>query len=585
MAEFARSLLSSRFNGDSLEHAIDEIVDAVAPPGDRRMVHIVDANVDLIAWPGKLPQARKVQSAVIAELLDYLGLSLRQDHGRQVGDISDSDRNSVLNKEVVPFFGDALQTHLAQYEKLNLLRKLIIQNEALIHEEYVERTRYSSRLACFGHGPDEVQRLGQHLIETNTASVCSRFLIELASAIQPSDTENITDEGYDLLMALASEVVNKGFLSDAIHVGLSHASLSILPSGRLGIVRESDRYTQALQGLMSTTADATIDEALQSTQATSEDDNDKEDFELAERLAIEEFGFSFTQIALFTSELVNLSHELDQDDVGILDVAKIREGMVEKFQWPLELIDALIEELSLRRVDDFWSLGADVRPWRFNRARSYLRRPLILWNMDGADIAMFGHRNVIRTSYEMHGQYLSGRLKAKTTAMREALGRARVKKGEDFERKVAADLKHYCEPVERRVQRIGEHDLRNIRGADIGDIDVVAFHEPSQTLYIIEAKSFITARTPSELQNELSDLLEGPHSAVERLRGRYEWVVDNRDAVFTAFGINSTNTSIKPLIVIDADLLTAQFATKYDVVTLRELRDYVEQTSQISSGS
>lgn len=578
VAKLAHSLLLYRLTGDSLEKEVADITNAVAPPGEKRMVHIVDANADLVAWPGQLPQGRKVQSAVVAGLLDSLGHSLRQGHGRQVGDIADSKRTAVLNREVVPFFGDTLQAKIGEYDQLKLITKLILQNEALIHEEYIERARYPSRLACFGHGPDEIERLGKHLSETNTASVCSRFLIELSSAIQPTGTETPTDEGYDMLLALASELVNKGFLSDAIHVGLSHASLSILPSGRLGIARDSDRYTQALQSLMSSMADATIDEAIQSAlDRQNNPDAGTDNFETAEQLATTEFGFSFTQISIFTSELVNLSHERDQYDIGILEIAAVLDRMKSKFQWSTAATTSLIDQLSLRKVDNFWSLGADVMPWRFNRARSYLRQPLIQWDIDDVGCVIFGHRNVIRTSFEMHGQYISGRLRANSAAMKEALSRAREEKGENFERRVEAELRNYCYPVRRRVDKFGQYDFSNIDGLNLGDIDVIAFHEASKTLYLIEAKSLIVARTPRELQNELSDLIEGPHSAVERLRGRYEWVLAHSDVVFATLGIDSADASIRPLIVIDADLLTARFTTTYDVVTLHRLRDYVER--------
>ena len=55
----------------------------------------------------------------------------------------------MLNREVVPFFGDTLRAHLNQYRGLDAIKKLVIQNE-VDDEEYVERLRYPSRLACFG---------------------------------------------------------------------------------------------------------------------------------------------------------------------------------------------------------------------------------------------------------------------------------------------------------------------------------------------------------------------------------------------------------------------------------------------------
>lgn len=584
LAELARALLSDRLSGNGLTQETESIVEALAPPGERRMVHIVQSHVDLIAWPGKLPSARRVRPAVLAWLLDELGSELRENRGRTVGEIAEADRVAVLSKEVVPFFGDRLESRLKGFKGMDLLRSLILQNEALIHEEYIERIRYASRLACFGHGPDEAERLAKHLTATNTASVCSRFLIEYTAALNPQGTDDVTDEGYDSILALASEVANKGFISDAMHAGISQAGLSILPSGRLGISRDTDRYTQGLQGLMSATAHATIDEAVvAATQREEGDTGQKDAFAVAEQLATREFGFTFTQLSLFTSELVNLSHEENQDDVGVLTIPRIQERMVEKFNWEPDFVNSMLSQLCLREVEGFWDLRAEVLPWRFNRSRSYLRKPLISWNVGGTEMVIFGHRNTIRTSFELHGQYLSGRLQARTIEMKEALSRAREEKGENFERRIEAALTGVCDPILRRVHRFGDLDLHDAGGVDLGDIDILALDPSSQSLYLIEAKSLIVARTPRELQNEVSNIHVGEHSAVERLRGRYEWVLQNYQAVLESLSLTAADITVVPLIVIDADLVSARFESPFDIVTLANLLAYIKNDSKISS--
>ncbi|WP_019970120.1 hypothetical protein [Mycobacterium sp. 141] len=577
LAELARALLSDRLSGHGLTQETESIVEALAPPGERRMVHIVQSHVDLIAWPGKLPSARRVQPAVLARLLDELGCELREHRGRGVGEITEADRRAVLNKEVVPFFGGRLESRIKGFKGMDLLRSLILQNEALIHEEYTERTRYASRLACFGRGPDEAERLAKHLTATNTASVCSRFLIEYTAALHPQGADGMTDEAYDLILALASEVVNKGFISDALHAGISQAELSILPSGRLGISRDTDRYTQGLQGLMSATAQSTIDEAVAAaTQREEGDASQKDAFAVAEQLATREFGFNFTELSLFTSELVNLSHEENQGDVGILSVPQIQERMVEKFNWEVDFINPMLSQLCLREVEEFWALGAEVLPWRFNRSRSYLRKPLICWNVRGTETVIFGHRNTIRTSFELHGQYLSGRLQARTKEMKEALSRAREEKGENFERRIESTLTGVCDPILRRVHKFGDLDLHDAQGVDLGDIDILAFDPSSQSLYVIEAKSLIVARTPRELQNEVSNIHEGEHSAVERLRGRYDWVLQNYQDVLKTLDLTAADVTVVPLIVIDADLVSARFESPFDIVTLDNLLTYMK---------
>ncbi|OAN36793.1 hypothetical protein [Mycolicibacterium iranicum] len=552
----------------------DQAIEILAPPGERRMLHLVQSDVDLIAWPGDLPKARTTVAAVTSRLLDELGLHLRQDFGRNVGNIPSSERTQVLNDEVVAYFRDRLTTALAAYDGISLLDYLIRANEALLHEGYVQWQRHPSRLACFGPASDETQRLAQRIREATSASVSSRFLIELAAATQPTSVAAPTIEAYDALLGLASEIVHKGFLSDAIHADLSHAELSILPSGRLGIRRDDDRYTQGLQSLLSANAAATVDDAARrNAWDPGVTDTATGDLPAADSVAIVEWGFSFTELALFTSELVNLSTEREQEDVGLVAVQDIRQRMTSKFAWSEDKVSAFLDHLTMAVEDDFWALGGEVFPWRYNRGRSYLRRPLIRCSLDGVDHVIFGHRNTRRTSFEWHGQYNSGRLKAKTAEMRAALGAARDLNGDRFEQRVADELLEWCEPVRRRVRRLGVHDLRNINGRDLGDIDLLAFHPSSRSLYVLEAKSLAVARTPREMANELSSLIEGRTSAVERLRGRYEWVCAHLPDVLPTLGVGEGPVRVRPLIIVDADLLTARFNSRYRIVPFARLAD------------
>ncbi|WP_018599571.1 hypothetical protein [Mycobacterium sp. 155] len=550
----------------------DSLLESLAPPGERRMIHVVRSDTDPLAWPGALPPARTISKACVAQLLDEVGTHLRLDCNRAVGDIADTERTAVLNDEVVAFLRDKLAESLGKYDFPAMLQYLIQANEALLHQQYVERARYPARLACFGQDSDEVRDLAKWIGEMSTASVSSRFLIEYCAALQPPSAAAPTLEGYEKILAIASEVVNKGFLSDAIHVGLSNAQLMILESGRLGISRDTDHYMKGLQSLLSANAQAIYDDATR-PEGEPDDEKGNDDRTAADHLATVEWGFSFTDVTSFAREIVGASLDAGQEDVGSLSTAHVRQVMSSTLDWDEKKISALLDELTMTREPDFWSLGPEAFPWRYNRARSYLRRPLIASTIDGTDHVMFGHRNTLRTSFELHGQYLSGRLKARTSEMKTALSAATDRKGTVFEERVVEYLQGWCKPVRRRARRFGPHDLRNIGGKNLGDVDIVAFHEDTNTLFLIEAKALLVARTPREMANELGALLVGPKSAVERLRLRHEWVSDNLNDVLQELRITPTSTvTLTPLIVIDADLLTQQFNSPYPVITATNLK-------------
>ncbi len=560
-----------------------EILEAIVPPGHRHMLHVTDRNTDLVTWPGELPRPRKVISAVVATLLDDLGRHLSEERGRSVGPIPDKERSRVLNTEVVPYFGDRLSDVLDLHDDRPLLKYLIRANESLLREAHVDARTYPSRIACFGQQSDLVERMTKDMAQGATSAVSSRFLIEYLAANPAAGDQHVNTETYDLMLALASELTNMGFLSDAIHGGVSTATVSMLPSGRFGISREEDRWLTGIQNYLSSHASTKVDAITETASAEHQPRSAPESFDLTEHdtLAGIEFGFTFTDMKNFVGELLDASTELEQHDVGELPISTVLERMTRVHGWDAERAQRVLDALSMRPEKDFWKLGRQVHPWRYNRERSYLRRPLIVRSQGDSEYVLFGHRNAYLATGQWYGQYESGRLQANTPEMKKALATARVRKGDLFEIRVDALLRQVCGPVRRRVKRIGDHDLRNIDGVDLGDIDLVAYHGPSRSLLLIEAKALETARTPTELRNEIENILEGDGSAVTRLGGRYEWALRNIDAVRSEFALPAGKITLKPMIVIDDDLVTRQFEeADFPIVPLDRLLQEISKSNR-----
>ncbi|WP_156520523.1 hypothetical protein [Rhodococcus sp. EPR-157] len=556
--------------------AADSVVllNSLTPPGQCRMLHVADQNADPVTWPGQLPAPRRAVSAVVATLLDDLGSHLKE-RGRIAGPISDDRRTKVLNTEVVPYFGDRLAAHLAEQDDSELLRHLILANEALLREGHVEHKTFASRVACFGRQSDIVERFSKNMTESANTAVSSRFLIEYVSGNPTAGASTVTAESYDMMVALASEVTNKGFLSEAIHAEISTATVSILPSGRLGIARDDDRWVTSLHSFLLSHASTAVESIMRTAQSEHQKvESQDEEFDLTphDRVATIEFGFSFSDLSDFIGKLLDLSSTKGQNDVGKLTVAMVRDHFVAEFQWEIEKADRILDALSMAPEEDFWKLGAKVHPWRYNRDRSYLRRPLIRRMTKEGDAVIFGHRNTFLTPMHWYGQYDSGRLKATTPEMKKALSEAINRKGEQFENQVEAAIAGICYPVRRRVWKIGKYDLRKIDGLNLGDIDLVGYHTPSRTVLLIEAKSLQASRTPSELRNEITNILEGPHSAVARLNGRYQWALGHIDSIRNELGIPPGSITLKPMIVIDDDLVTREFnRSPFPIVPLDQL--------------
>jgi len=539
-----------------------ELIDAIVPPGPKSMLHVFGPNENPIAWPGGLQEAWYVGDEAACDVLDGLGDHLVVEKGMESGPISDEQRSAVLNGTVVPWLIDQLTAAIATLDPDGLVELLIERNEALISSTARDGSLLPARLACFGTSNDEVQKIERRQRTANSSMLASRFLVEYASAFPPRGTDMFTHEAYGRLLALASEIIHKGMLSDSIQHHLSDTRLAVLGSGRLGLSRDDDQYLRALDAFAQARAETTLADA----QSTDHDQNPASslvDIPEADLLAQDEFGFSYTELAHACGKLIEIADADDGRDIVTISSEHLAEQLEREFGWDREKVDTLLSQLVLEPMEGdisaFWRQGVAVRPWRFSRERSYLRRPLVRQHLGHMTTLTFGRRAVRQAPNYWLDQYRSGRLQARTAAMRSALSQQRNKKGQRFERLVAQRLDQLgYAPIRTRLRRVGRVDFRNIDGQNLGDIDIAAIHRGRNELLLLEVKDLETARTPAELTNEVDNLIGEGNSAIRRLKQRTVWVHQHLEAVLRELGISTPGKrwSVRPIVVVNEALLS-----------------------------
>lgn len=544
----------------------DGVLDRIAPPGHKQMIHVYGGDSDITLLPGHLPEARRVQPPAVAAVLDELGDYLTIELGLLPGLIRDDDRTGFLNERVTAWLIDRLAGVIEELNPDGLLEKLVALDEALISETAREPGQLRARLACFGASDDQVTKLQNYQSKAAESALASRFLVEYVTALPPSGQAQLTNEQYDHMLALGSEIISKGMLSDAIKHRISKAQISILESGRLGISSDDDRYHQALTHYGNSRArdtfEAAITAGLQDVAVTR-----VYSLEEANELAAIEFGFTFTDLTEACGQIIGLADRDGFKDVLVLDEEDVREVMKLNLGWDDEKVGLVLAAVILdargTTTADFWKDGIQVFPWRFNRQLSYLRRPLLRIGQNGSTRIVTGRRRVWQTASYWFEQFQTGRLQAKTKPMKTALNKIRNAKGDSFELTVAARMVEAgLSRVRSRLSRVGPHDFRNIGGLDLGDIDAIGVDERNRIIYVVEAKDFEVARTPAELANEIDNLLLSDKAAIRRLDQRARWVRDHVPSTLTELGMKlpSGSWTVSPLVVVDERLLSARLS-------------------------
>lgn len=588
--ELVKTLLETLATDERQDAAHIGLLDAVAPPGPKQMIHVYGEGTLVTEWPGNLPEARRIQPAPVAKVLDDLGTFLTDQQGCLPGPIGKDQRTSFLNDKVTRWLMDQLHEAVSALSSQGVLEKLIAMDEALSSETAREPAQLRARLACFGASDNQVQKLQDQQTKAVASSLASRFLIEYVTAVAPTGTLPLTNETYDYMLALGSEIINKGMLSDAIRHNISDAEVSILGSGRLGISRDEDKYHRALTQFGDTRAQLTFEAAV-AAHLKEAADEDLYSLPDADALAELEFGFSFTDLAEACGQIISLGDSDGFKDVFTVNRADIREKLTTDAGWDETKIEALLNALTLSSraatAAEYWKSGPSVFPWRFNRDLSYLRRPLLQTGPHDATQITAGRRRLWQTASFWLEQFNTGRLQAKTKPMKAALNKIRNAKGDSFELTVANGLKTAgLTGVRSRLSRIGRHDFRNIDGADLGDIDAIGVDERNRRIYVIEAKDFEVARTPAELANEIDNLLTSNKAAVKRLALRADWVRRHIAPTLNELRIDAHKGSwtVVPLVVVDERLLSARLSTsETPIISISELEEYVRAANARST--
>ncbi|PAY17437.1 hypothetical protein CKO51_21210 [Rhodopirellula sp. SM50] len=545
---------------------IDEAIAIHAPLGLKRRMKTLSESDALILDSSGLPQVRRIQSFEMERIRDESG-EIAKARATNDQQLSACDSHAIHNDIVGEMF-KKLESEIARFDDNKLLPNLISRHESLIAELRRTESIVGSHLSAMGDTEDNRQSLQNDLEEFNKASLASRFLLEYVSAIPPSGSDAFSTSAYDRVLAIANEIVECGFLSDGLNNNLSEIEVNLTESQRLKF--GNSVYAKAAEKIRNDFYESKADAILNCETKENEgearrlrEDEDKIE-KLVDDASIAEFGMLLEEVGTVIGGIGH-SQFTSSDGLGSATEVELIDFLEEATDISRDLIEQLLEQFVASPRKKFlkppepYATG-ELWPWKFNRALSYLRKPLIR----RGDTLTWGRRSLVQSIRYLCDLVTSGRIKSPTNqAMKTLRGTLANRRGKQYDRELAGKLSALCGYAARpSMTEFNGHTMERSPGEGIGDIDVAVLHKSTRTFFPIEAKSFTLAKTPSEVKNQFDELFTDTNDAmcaVSHHLERVEWVRSNLGDVLSEFGVDSNEAdswTVEPILVLDGDLLS-----------------------------
>ena len=241
-----------------------------------------------------------------------------------------------------------------------------------------------------------------------------------------------------------------------------------------------------------------------------------------------------------------------------------------------EAVNGIFEDICLTERDDFLKLPPefrkeDVYPWRFNRAYSFNRRPVIMRE----STMIWGNRQLYHMLMYVTDLIYEGKISTKNDKMSTLIGRISDDRGRRFNKLIAdilSDMEVFV--IDSNVDKINKQSVADEKGNTLGDIDVLIIDREKQRIYVAEVKDFNFSRNPYEIQQEYQKMfVDGKKKcyATKHAR-RVDWVKEHIEDVKLHYKLVDVTWNIYGLFIVSEPLISTQvYHQKLEVISRAEL--------------
>jgi hypothetical protein len=547
-------------------NVMEKAINGAIPLGRAKMILFIDASKDPRLLHTKLVPTQYIDETETSFILDNL-VSYIKPAKPIPAEISTVKEKGKLCNSIVSSLVQEIQNKLKKYDAKEMLQWLMEYNERYVFNREFREIKVPAKIACFSSFPDEVESYLEEERKIVPTALAVRCLIEFVAADPQYGDSRMNIDGLDELIALMNEVTQWGVIGDAVHFGMDNPGMGLLPSGRIGMSHdffdnylkifgearagnEVHSYMNAFDKKMKI---ATEEKVATYTPEVKEIDD----------AFYSEWDITMTKIMYFKRALIETAMK-KKESVMFLEEAEFKKMITENND---ELTDddlnAGIRLLTLEKRESVSKppIGfekEDIYPWRYNRALSYIRRPIIklIHSDDGKTYYYWGFRHILASGENLRILAMSGRLKAKEGGLLGSLlAQVNADKGKDFRNQALKWLK------ENSTLRLVDYEVtikkdgHLIADKDYGDIDILAIDDVAKIIYPIECKSTSSARVIHEMKTELDKYLgrDGQPGMIQKHVDRDTWLRANREQL-RKFVSNPDDYEIRSLILSSEEI-------------------------------
>lgn len=567
---------------------IESFIDKSIPLSQAKMILLSDSQKDPIVDGRWLVKPFYITDSEVDILLDEIPLLIEQTTKIPKNIDNEEDKKKLFNI-ASKLLLDTLNNEIQNFEFESLLHVLLELNETLVWKREQNKTMIPAQILCFGNIIGELKEIldkDNKLVKTSLATRC---LIEYVAAKPTKGSVKAGFDDIDRLLVLMHEIVNYGFLSDAIHFKLANPTVGKLDSGRIGISREF--FDEKLKPFAEANTKEEVnryienfDNRFEITNFSEEENEPEADKEVKEidSAFLEDWGIGYLNIYkfCFCSFIVCMekqSSTCSMKESEFIQLIKDKAKIDEK-----EII-AGIERFSITQRDEYLKApngynDSEVFPWKYNREFSFTRRFIVKYKNDKDEtILTWGFRNAISAQKQLNYLLLEGKLNNGGKKIEKLLGGFREKKGKVYRNKVKDWLKTIPDltVIDYEVKIDTKGHL--IADKNYGDIDVLVHNTKTNTVYSLECKDTNKAKNIHEMKKEMDNYLgrEGQKGMIQKHVERHNWLNANKDKLCAFLKIDKEPKVVSFMLtseVIPMTYIKAE-ALSLPTISFPELKD------------